>query len=590
MPITQKDKQQLDDLYAEHHSSLKGKKEDYFALLYLRRKFKAEPNEIAHQVAFGNRDYGLDAYYIDRQARNLYLFQFKWSESCGQFKESMERLTDKGLLRIFGNPLQDPLQNEFLQYLSQDLRECRDLIKAVYIHFVFKGDLNSVDASQGLSDRREDLENKQHLLESFFGRDIDLHVDFISDKAGLPPPPPPQTHTIDIIDVISTNCGERRLLVGFVRLMDLFRIYKSLGQRFFDRNIRAALSPDNAPNKRLRLALADIVLNEKEDPAVFAFRHNGVTLAAERVSFSDSSMTLHVPRLLNGAQTVSSLGKFMEDYSDHPGLKNSGVRLELIRVLAKIVEDNPAGDFVTEVTIANNQQNPVHPWSLRAMDKRQSDLWDKFRDDVGIFYSRQEGAFDNLSEQDKEDLGIDDPKDIRIKPLAQTFLAAQGEIDKMSRLPDVFQSKSIYESTFKSVYLMPTTNTRNIVLAYKIGLVLKSPMDKLHDLSAQKYRLALLRAKNLVWALLIQAILNDPHAEYDRDQYGGSLAKERAFKERLQSLASSRISPILKEVFAVPAYQERLQKEKFDFLRTNQVYKLCMHLAHQKWSWSRHPL
>jgi len=29
---------------------------------------------------------------------------------------------------------------------------------------------------------------------------------------------------------------------------------KALGQKFFDRNIRAALSPDNAPNKKIREA------------------------------------------------------------------------------------------------------------------------------------------------------------------------------------------------------------------------------------------------------------------------------------------------------------------------------------------------
>jgi hypothetical protein len=590
MPITHKDKQQLDDLYAELGRSYGGRKEDYFALLYLTRKFKLEPNEIAHQVAFGNRDYGIDAYYVDRQARNLYLFQFKWAEDYGQFKHSMERLAESGLLRIFGNPMQDPLQNEFLRYLAQDLRECRNLIERVYIHFVFKGDSDAVENSQGLADRREAIENKQHLIESFFGHEIEFRVDFISDRPGLPPTPPQQTQILDIEDLISTQHSERRLLVGFVRLMDLYRIYASLGQRFFDRNIRAALSPDNAPNKRLRAAFADIVLNGKENPDVFAFRHNGVTLAVERIAVNNSSATLHVPRLLNGAQTVSSLAKFLDDHSDHQGLKQGRDRLESIRVLAKIVEDDPSGDFVTEVTIANNQQNPVHPWTLRAMDRRQCDLWDKFRNDVGIFYSRQEGAFDNLSEEEKQELGIDDPKDIRIRPLAQTFLAAQGEIDKMSRLPEVFESKSAYDSTFRSAYLMPTTNTRNIVLAYKIGLTLNSPMEKLFDLVPHKYQAALRRAKNLVWALLIQAVLNDPKADYDREHYGGSLAKERAYRERLQALASARVWPILKEIFAIPTYQEKLNREKFDFLRTKEAYKRAMDLSHQKFHWSRRPL
>jgi hypothetical protein len=57
-----------------------GKKEDYFALLYLVRRFKHPADQLIHQVAFGNRDCGIDTYYIDREAENLYLYQFKWSE------------------------------------------------------------------------------------------------------------------------------------------------------------------------------------------------------------------------------------------------------------------------------------------------------------------------------------------------------------------------------------------------------------------------------------------------------------------------------------------------------------------------------
>ncbi|GLC27754.1 AIPR family protein [Roseisolibacter agri] len=590
MPITQKDKQQLDELHAQHGRTFGGKKEDYFALLYLTRKFKVEPEEIAHQVAFGNRDYGLDAYHIDRKAGNLYLYQFKWSESHALFRESMVRLAEAGLPRIFGNPTQDPLQNEFLRYLAQDLEECRGLIERVYVQFVFKGDRDAAEASEGLASRREDIENKQHLLEAYFGRDITIRVDVIADRPGFPPPAPVQTHAVQLRDAVVTTHGDRRLLVGFIRLIDLHDIYLTLRQRFFDRNIRAALSADNAPNKRIRGALADIVLHEKEEPDVFAFRHNGVTLAAERVSLDGATATLHVPRLLNGAQTVSSLARFLEDHEAHPGLRRGRERLERVQVLAKIVEADPASEFVVEVTIANNQQNPVQPWALRAMDRRQVDLADKFREDVGIFYSRQEGAFESLSDEEKQDLGIEDPKDVRIRPLAQTFLAAQGEIDKMSRLPDVFESTALYEATFKSAYSLPSTNTRSIVLAYKVGLVLNSPWEKLREVAPAKYDAPIRRAKSLLWALLVQALLNDPKLEHDRDQYGGSLAKERAFRERLQALTTSRVWPILREVFAAPTYQEKLQQEKFEFLRTKEVYKRAMDVAYTKWNWSRRPL
>ena len=57
---------------------------------------------MANQVAFGNHDYGLDGFYLDREAKNLFLYQFKWSENHNLFKESLDRLAKDGMNRIFG--------------------------------------------------------------------------------------------------------------------------------------------------------------------------------------------------------------------------------------------------------------------------------------------------------------------------------------------------------------------------------------------------------------------------------------------------------------------------------------------------------
>jgi hypothetical protein len=139
MPIKPTDQAKLDDLFATHKGTYAGRREDYFAPLYLTRKFKVEVSEIAHQVAFGGNDYGIDAYFIDKDAHNLYLYQFKWSEDHGQFKGSMERLAKDGLGRVFGSPHQDAEQNDVLVYLKKALKEHRDVIDRVYLHFVFKG-------------------------------------------------------------------------------------------------------------------------------------------------------------------------------------------------------------------------------------------------------------------------------------------------------------------------------------------------------------------------------------------------------------------------------------------------------------------
>jgi len=585
MPIKATDQQRLDSLYAEHHGRYGGRREDYFALLYLTRKFGVEVETIAHQVAFGGNDYGIDAYFVDRDTRNFYLFQFKWSEDQGQFKGSMERLAKDGLARVFGSTNQDPAQNDLLSYLKKDLKEYRLLIDRVYVHFVFKGDVDAAERSEGLSNRLEDIENKAHLVTNFFGRDVELLPDFIADKPGHKGPPPAQSYVVHLREAGTATHEGRTMHVGFVPLMELYGIFKALGQKFFDRNIRAALSPDNAPNKKIREALDRIVLKEAEAPSIFVFRHNGVTLAAERVRIADGEATLHVPRLLNGAQTVSSVARFLDMKADDALLKKNRSRLDEIMVLAKIIEDDPSSDFVTQITISNNQQNPVQPWALRAMDNRQVDLAEKFRTELGIFYSRQEGAFENLSDEEREDLEIEDSKDIRIRPLAQTYLALQGDVYNMSHLPAVFESQKLYQDTFKSTYL--NSNGRSIVLAYKVGLMMSRVTVRLREILAQKFQAVVPKARNLTWALLIQALLNDKKFSTYRDDYGSRLVKEAAFGDILKQLTGNRVAPLLRELLSSPAYHDKVAQEKYDFLRATEAFRKAMTISMDKFGWNK---
>jgi hypothetical protein len=328
------------------------------------------------------------------------------------------------------------------------------------------------------------------------------------------------------------------------------------------------------------------VLKEAEEPSVFVFRHNGITLAAERVRIAGGELTLHVPRLLNGAQTVSSVARFLEKSADNPLLKRNRSRLEKIEVLAKIVEDDDlSGEFVTQITISNNQQNPVLPWALRAMDNRQVDLADKFLGELGIFYSRQEGAFENLTDDEREELGIEDPKDLRIRPLAQTFLAVQGDVYNMAHLPDVFESQKLYQDTFRSAYI--NSNARSIVLAYKVGLMMSGITARLKEVLAQKYQAAVPKARNLTWALLIQALLNDRKFSEYIENYGSKLTKEAVFRDILKQLTVNRVAPLIRELFACPAYKDKVAQEKYDFLRATEAFKRAMTIAMDKYDWSK---
>ena len=328
------------------------------------------------------------------------------------------------------------------------------------------------------------------------------------------------------------------------------------------------------------------MLKTKVPPDYFCFNHNGITLAAEQLTPQDGHANVRVPRLLNGAQTLTTLAAFLQEYEDNPLLKTHGELLESIRVLAKIVVDDPFSDFVTNVAICNNRQNPVEPWNLRANDRIQCDLHGKFKEEVGIFYSRHENAFRGYTVDELEEMGYESPRDIRIRPLAQTFLAVQGEIKKMAQLPEVFENQRYYDDTFRESYLH--CDARKIVVAYKIHLVLRDPMQRLEELASKKNGAAISKARNLVWALLIQAVLNDPKLQDVLEEYGTSVREGGLpFENTYGILLRPEFLPILKDVLAREEYQEKLGNEKYDFLKSKDFYGHCKNLAWDKFNWTK---
>lgn len=588
MEITKKD---LEKAYKEYSGKYGGRLEDYFALLYLSREFNQSVEDVYHQVAFGGNDYGIDAFYIDVNRRNLYLYQFKWSEDHRLFKNSFERLISKGMERIFGNPLQDPSQNQLLLQLKTALIENKALIDRVLIRFVFNGDPAAAEQSAVLDSLREDLESKKYLIDQFFGRQVELASQFISNKtkklAGLAHIRKTYQYQVNFYERIppfETPKGEK-MCIGFMPLMDLYRMYLEMGNRFFERNIRSGLSPDKPPNRAIRKALREIVIEEREPADSFVFNHNGVSLVAERVDLGEKAALITEPRLLNGAQTIISLAKFLRDNEGNPALKRNEQALNSIKVLTKIIW-NATEEFVRNVTICNNRQNPVHAWNLRANDRIQLELQDKFKEDLGVYYERQEDAFKNLSDKDLEELGIDisHGKPIKIKNLAQTFLAVQGEIDKMSRMPDVFENEKIYNNTFRQTYLQ--SDARKILLAYKIQFRLNRILWEIEEKGKNKY-VYISKARNLVWALLIQGILNDPNLNDLCERFGTSLIMEADYTEYLKKLASNRIRFLIREAVKDAHSQDLISKERYDFLRTRTMYDRCMDVAYTKYKWRK---
>ena len=585
-------KRDVDEISAGYKGQYAGSKDDYFALLYLAREFEKPPDAVIRQVGLGEAaPEGIHAFYIDLNRRNLYLVNCQWSEQHQSFKGPLRRLAHEGMERIFGESVERP--GRLLAELRDRIAEDQSAIDRVLVHFVYNGDPQDADQSVSLEALREDLETKRHLLDQCFGgRKVSLQFQFLSNDArarrGRRETAEQHRYALALADVISSRSDDgEKLHVGFIPVVDLYRMFREMGQRLFERNIRAGLDPDGPINKKIRAALGDVVAS-RAPASAFAFNHNGITIAAEQLEIGDRDAHIIEPRVLNGAQTITSLVKFIESADFEACSHEDRARLNEVRVLAKIVT-NASQPFVTAVTINTNCQNPVEPANLRASDPIQLEFQDKFRDELeGLHYERQENSFKSMSDEELVEQGFDPEKSraIEIKRLARTFLAAQGEMDRISRLDDVFETESQYRGCFSERYLK--SDARRIVLAYKIQFRLNKVAREI-DESANGYSYVR-RAKNLLWALLIQGVLNSSSLPGWIESYGTSLGVEADFKDELVSLGVNKVRLAIRQAALEPKYKIQLDEDRLSFLKTKAFYTQCMDVAAERYGWTKQAL
>jgi hypothetical protein len=585
MPISDRE---IDNAFAALSKTHGGTRKNYFGLVYLEKEFDLPRSVAANQVSFKGNEYGVDGFHVDTAKRNLYLYQFRQSASYNLFKSTLQKLVDGGIERVFSGGRLDSTADPMLRQLRSRLMENQAVIDRVCIHFVFEGDPAEAERSQALDKLREDLENKKYLIDQFFGREVTLIIEFRSGKTkkagAVAYVSKTHSYPLELTDTISMLGPDNELLtVGFVRIMELYAMFKEMGSRFFDRNIRGALPEDEVVNRSLTRAFRRIVLEGKDLPAVFPFNHNGVALSAEVLEENDGHLRIVEPRILNGVQTLITLERFLNMSSDHDAFRQGSRKLEGVKVLCKVVT-KAQPEFVTTVTVNNNRQNPVEPWNLRANDRIQLELQDKFRNQLGIYYERQEHAFSGLSEDDLGGLGIKELRAIQLLPLAKTFLVADGDIDKLQRLRQVFDDDYQYAQVFSPGRLR--IDSRHILLCYKIQFRLRKLVNDIVEKGVNRY-FYISRARNLVWALLCQGVLNDGDLEVRAQRFGSSLSLETNYTEWLSYLATNRCRFLVRDVLEQKPYQEKAAEGNYSFLRTNAFYEKCMDLARKNWKWEK---
>ena len=98
------------------------------------------------------------------------------------------------------------------------------------------------------------------------------------------------------------------------------------------------------------------------------------------------------------------------------------------------------------------------------------------------------------------------------------------------------------------------------------------------------------RAKNLLWALLVQGVLNHRQLPAWLETYGTTISVETDFTQELVSLGVQKVRHVIREAVSEQKYKEQLDEQRLSFLRTKALYTLCMEVAERRYEWTKQGL
>ncbi|GFO57265.1 putative abortive infection phage resistance protein [Geomonas sp. Red276] len=326
-----------------------------YAIHYLS---EATPEDAASSVTDAANDNGLDAIYFDEPNKRLYLVQSKWIKNGigepenGDIKKFVAGVRDLFNLRFdrFNKKIQ---KNEAL--VSAALNDPLTRYEIVVVH---TGASKLAEPSaRDLEDLAAEFNDVSEVLYTTVLNQAELHKSLTASVAGEP---------------ISLQIGLKswgrkdaphEAFYGQVSADQVASWWTQYRHRLFARNLRGTLGETDV-NVEMRQTL-------EKTPTDFWYFNNGITLVARSAKRTMAGgagtdfSTFHCEDIsvVNGAQTVSSIGK----YGDA-----NPAKLEDVSVHLRIIVRGENQSFADDVTRTNNRQNRIENRDFVTIDPEQS--------------------------------------------------------------------------------------------------------------------------------------------------------------------------------------------------------------------------
>jgi hypothetical protein len=311
----------------------------------------------AAAVTDGGDDNGLDAVYYDESNKRLYLVQSKWIKNgtgepgSGDIKKFRDGVYD--LFNMQFDRFNGKIRHQE-SLIVQALTDPGTRYEVVMIH---TGSRRLARHSQrDLDDLAAEMNDTSEVVFISNLNQADVHASIVAGVAGEP----------ITLEVGLKSWGRKEVphdayygQLSGEQIAVWWSVYRT---RLFARNLRGMLG-DTDVNADMRQTL-------EQRPEDFWYFNNGITIVARRApramagGASHDFATFHCEdvSIVNGAQTVGTIGKFAE---------TNPTAIGSVYVPVRIIIRGDNQHFGEEVTRTNNRQNRIEPRDFVAQDPEQ---------------------------------------------------------------------------------------------------------------------------------------------------------------------------------------------------------------------------
>ena len=358
-------------------------------------------------ITDGGYDGGIDAYFINKETRTIYLIQSKFRTNERNFEEksiSIDELTSMDIDRILEGKKKDENGNSYNGKIYQLQREMSDISDVAR----YKEKIIILANAPNCSSRS---------LKVLCGGLAPIVFSFDKTYKDLVFPVVNGTYYNNSELTISLNLNNKSssaaridyevntefekcdITAVFVPIIEIGRILHRYKNSILKYNPRCYLElNNNVVNKEI---LSTVILKKTNEFALF---NNGITMLSDSTDFSqkigkqgEAQICINNPQIINGGQTAHTLSKIYEEYvldkKDESIFDNKEVLLKIITFDGASTDDNEKLRLIEEISKATNQQSAVEDADRRSNDKIQISLQQKIYDHFGLYYERKKGEF-----------------------------------------------------------------------------------------------------------------------------------------------------------------------------------------------------